>query len=256
MAFYEDHGDGRFLATRHTGGPWDERFQHGGPPSALLARAMERLAPREELVVARVTVDLLGPIPVGPLEVRADVARPGRSVELLHATMSAGGRDVATAAAWRVRRAVGAAITSRAAQPPPLPEPQEQHEIPGWGSGYLQAMEWRWTTGRMAEPGPAVVWARMREPLVDEEDPSPLSRVMVLADSGNGVSSELDIAQWQFINPELTVHLHREPVGEWLCIDAATTVSDGGSGLATSVLSDVEGPIGVGAQSLLVNRWA
>lgn len=93
----------------------------------------------------------------------------------------------------------------------------------------------------------------MREPLVEGELPSPLTRVLVLADSGNGASSELDIGSWQFINPELTVHLHREPVGEWVCLDGSTTISAGGVGLATSLLSDLDGPIGVGAQSLLVS---
>jgi hypothetical protein len=93
----------------------------------------------------------------------------------------------------------------------------------------------------------------MRQSLVEGEQPSPLSRVLALADSGNGASSELDIRAWQFINPELTVHLHREVVGEWVCLDATTTISPGGVGLATSVLSDLKGPIGVGAQSLLVS---
>ena len=84
------------------------------------------------------------------------------------------------------------------------------------------------------------------------EEPSPLQRVLAVADSGNGVSSELDLAAWHFINPELTVHLHREAVGEWVCLDAATTISPGGAGLATSVLSDQQGPVAVGAQALLV----
>lgn len=255
VAFYEDLGDGRFHATEHTIGPWDERFQHGGPPSALLARAIELTAPRDELVVARMTVEILGPIPVADLDINAEVVRPGRSVELVQAVMSSAGRDVARATAWRVRRTAGVDVPSRARPAPPLPEPQQAREIPGWVSGYLQAMEWRWAAGQLVEPGPAVGWARMRHPLVDEETPSPLVRVMIVADSGNGVSSELDIRQWQFINPELTVHLHREAVGEWVCIDAQTTVSEGGAGLATSQLSDLEGPIGVGAQSLLVNRW-
>jgi hypothetical protein len=78
--------------------------------------------------------------------------------------------------------------------------------------------------------------------------------VLAVADSGNGLSSELDVAQWLFINPELTVHLHREAVGEWVCLDAQTAISAGGAGLATSVLSDTQGRIGVGAQSLLVSR--
>lgn len=101
-------------------------------------------------------------------------------------------------------------------------------------------------------PGPAAVWAKMRYPLVADEEPTPLERVLAIADSGNGVSWELDLNRWHFINPELTVHLHREAVGEWICLDAQTTISAGGAGLATSVLSDLDGPVGVGAQSLLV----
>ena len=77
---------------------------------------------------------------------------------------------------------------------------------------------------------------------------------MAVADSGNGASGELDLRHWLFINPELSVHLHREPVGEWLCLDATTAISRGGVGLATSVLSDLDGPVGVGAQALLVTR--
>jgi acyl-coenzyme A thioesterase PaaI-like protein len=251
-AFFTDLGDGRFRASEHTVGPWDQRFQHGGPPSALLGRAMEQLSPREDLTTARVTVEILGAIPVGDLLVEARVARPGRSVELLEAVLTHDGRAVARASAWRVRTTVGTAVPSRDPDPPALPDPQPFREVPGWQSGYLQAMEWRWVTGHLVEPGPAVGWARMRVPLVGGEEPSPLTRVLVLADSGNGVSSELDIREWQFINPELTVHLHREAVGEWICIDARTTVSDGGTGLATSRLSDRQGPLGVGAQSLLV----
>jgi hypothetical protein len=94
----------------------------------------------------------------------------------------------------------------------------------------------------------------MRYPLVPDEETGPLERVLVVADSGNGLSSELDITRWIFINPELTVHLHRMAVGEWICLDAGTTISTGGAGLATSVLYDLDGAVGVGAQSLLVTR--
>jgi hypothetical protein len=253
VAFYTDLGDGRFASTPHTTGPWDVRFQHGGPPSALLGRAVERCAPRDDVMVARMTVEILGPIPVAELLVSARVLRPGRSVELVEAVLSHDGRDVARAAAWRVRRTEGADVPSRAAVAPALPEPQPDRPMPGWVEGYLQALEWRWAEGHLVEPGPAAGWARMRHPLVEGEEPSPLTRVLVLADSGNGASSELDLRAWQFINPEVTVHLHREAVGEWVCLDASTTISPGGVGLATSVLSDASGPLGVAAQSLLVS---
>ena len=253
VAFFEDLGSGRFRATEHTVGPWDERFQHGGPPSALMARALEQVDPRPEMMVARMTVEILGPIPVAELIVTANVVRPGRSVELLQATLSHEGRDVARAAAWRIGRTRGVAIPSRAEPPPALPEEQEATSGRGWDSGYLRAMEWRWAVGHIRQAGPATGWGRMRMPLLEGEEPSSLSRVMTLADSGNGASSELRIEEWNFINPELSVHLHREAVGEWICLDSVTTVSEGGVGLATSRLSDLDGPIGVGAQSLLVS---
>ena len=254
-AFYLPLGDDRWLATVHTTGPWDARFQHGGPPSALLARAIEQLSPREDMIIARMTVDILGAIPVGELELRSRVLRPGRSVELVEAALSAGGRDVARATAWRVLRTtreIAARQPVRTA--PALTAGGAPLAADGWVDGYLSAVEWRFAAGAFGQPGPATAWTRLRHPLVPGEQPSPLQRVLAVADSGNGISSELDLASWHFINPELTVHLHREAVGEWICLDAQTSISPGGVGLATSVLSDFEGPIGVGAQSLFIGQ--
>jgi hypothetical protein len=277
-SFYIPAGQDAWLATSHTTGPWDAGAQHGGPPSALLGRAIQRCEPRGDMIIARFTCEILGAIPVGEIRVRARLARPGRSVELLEAVASADGRDVARATAWRVLRTDGPQVATRSA-PAALPEepsappggipqapggtlqappgeasPGEMPPAPasGWVDGYLSAIEWRPVRGHFTEPGPATVWARMRYPLVPGEETGPLERVLAIADSGNGVSSELDLRQWRFINPELTVHLHREAVGEWICLDARTVISTGGAGLATSVLSDADGPVGVGAQSLLI----
>jgi hypothetical protein len=251
-AFFLPLGADRWSSTVHTTGPWDARFQHGGPPAALLARAVERCAPRDDVVVARVTVEILGPVPVGEVDVRARVLRPGRSVELVEAVLSAEGRDAARASAWRVKRTEQPGVPSRDPQPPALPEHELQVPIAGWVDGYLSAVEWRFIAGRFDVAGPATVWARLKHPLVPDEEPSPLQRVLAVADCGNGLSSELDLAQWHFINPELSVHLHREAVGKWVCVDAQTAISQGGAGLATTRLSDQQGPVGVGAQSLLV----
>ena len=251
-SFYVPLGDGRWQATVHTTGPWDAGAQHGGPPSALLGRAIQHCQPREDMIIARFTCEILRPVPVGEISVAARLARPGRSVELVEATASAGGREVARAAAWRVRRTPSATVAPRLPAPAALPDGPSAMPRAGWVDGYLSAIEWRSVRGSFHAPGPATVWTRMRYPLVPDEEPSPLERVLAIADSGNGASWELDINNWQFINPELTVHLHREAVGEWICLDAQTTISAGGAGLASSVLSDLDGAVGVGAQSLLI----
>jgi hypothetical protein len=253
MSFYVPLGDDQWQATVHTTGPWDPGAQHAGPPSALLGRAMLRCQPRDDMMIARFTCEILRAIPVGEITVAARLARPGRSVELLEATASSGGREVARAAAWRVLRTDAGPVASRLPVPvkpasnlPPVSPPAD------WVDGYLSAIEWRVVKGGFTAPGPGTVWGRMRYPLVPDEAPSPLERVLAVADSGNGISWELDIASWYSINPELTVHLYREAEGEWICLDAQTAISPGGTGLATSVLSDIRGPVGVGAQSLLV----
>ena len=252
-SFYVPLGDGRWQATVHTTGPWDAGAQHGGPPSALLGRAMQECSPREDMMIARFTCEILRPIPVGEITVAARVARPGRSVELLEATASAGGREVAKASGWRVLRTAAEAVPSRQPAPGGPPEDYPAMRRPrSWADGFLSAVEWRSIEGGFTKPGPARIGGRLRYPLVPDEEPSPLERVLTIADSGNGVSWEMDITRWHFINPELTVHLHREAEGEWICLDAHTAISPAGVGLATSVLSDRNGPVGVGAQSLLI----
>jgi hypothetical protein len=257
-AFYLPTDDpDRFVATTHTEGPWGAGLQHGGPPCALVARAIERVAPSVAgpAQVARLTVEILGSVPVAELTVRATVSRPGRSVELVEAEAIAGDRAVLRARAWRIRRTeldlpAGAVA---APQPPPARPPTASEIVdPAWQAGYLHAIEWRFVAGHFESRGPALVWARQRIPLVYGEEPTPLQRLVALADSGNGLSRLLDVTKWWFINTELTVHLHRQPAGEWICVRAGTTLDDHGTGLAETTLYDDAGRVGRGAQALLV----
>jgi hypothetical protein len=253
-AFFLPLGDDRFTSTEHTSGPWDPRLQHAGPPSALLARAVELTEAAWAGVVTRVAVDILGPIPVGEVVVRSRVLRPGRSVELVEAELDAAGRTAARMTAWRVR-ATDLDLPELPDQPvlpvPWMPD-AETPLPPGWTGGYLHAMEWRVASGHWAERGPAAIWGRMRHPLVPDETPSGVQRVMTIADSGNGVSNVLPLDDWLFINPDLTVHFAAEPTGEWICLEAQTTVEARGFGLAASRLFDRERLIGRGAQTLYV----
>lgn len=212
---------------------------------------MERLVD-EPGHLARVTCEILGPVPVDTLTVHAEVERPGRSVRLLSARIVHRGRDVLRARSWWIRHAQTGLSDPAGPPPPALPAAASELSDPRWRRGYLCAVEWRFVTGGFEQAGPARVWTRARLPLVAGEQLSPLQRTMLVADSGNGVSSSLDLGGWHFINPELTVHLHREPVGEWICLQAVSTVQPAGVGLAESALSDLTGPIGRGAQALLV----
>jgi len=251
MSFYEPLGDGRFASTAHTSGPWDPAFQHAGPPAALLGRALERCEPHDGFVLARLTFEILRPVPVAELAVSARVLRPGRSVELLEGELTADGRPVMTVRAWRV---LGAAAPTVADDAPLPPRPAEATPPPAAldGFGYGKAVELRFAAGGWQQLGPATVWTRLRVPLLPDEPPTGLQRVLAVADSGNGVSAVLPLGEWLFINPELTVHLRREPRGEWICLDAETTITEGGAGLARSTLSDDDGVVAQGAQSLLV----
>jgi hypothetical protein len=251
-SFYELLGEGRYRSTEHTVGPWDERAQHGGPPAALLARALEAESPSWPATFVRVTFDILSPVPVAELTVRSRTLRPGRSVELVEAELEAGDRVVMRAQGWRVREAELDLPPSDDEPAPALPDASSAW--PRSPGGYLNAMEWRYVSGEPAVPGPATVWGRMRYPLVPGEEPTGLQRMLVLADSGNGVSSVLPWTEWLFINPELTVHVAAVPEGEWICLDAQTRVDSRGFGLASSRLFDRQRLVGRGAQALFIRR--
>jgi hypothetical protein len=252
-AFYTPLGGHVFASSEHTTGSWSAEAQHFGPPSALLARALEEIATPGGGSIGRVTVEILGPLPVDELTVRSHVARPGRSVRLLHAELTCRGRTAATAAGWQLATSDTSRVAAGAGAP--LPGPKEFGEataVEGWGGGYMAAVEWRFVRGGFDTLGPATVWMRQRLPLVAGEDPSPLQRVMVVADTGNGASAWLDPREWYFINSELTVHTHRELSGEWVGLDAHTVLGPSGVGTARSTLHDTVGPVGHGAQALLV----
>jgi hypothetical protein len=269
-AFFRAEGD-LYVPTELTRGPWDPDFQHAGPPAGLIGREVERLEGGEERQVCRITFEILRAVPIAPLRVQARIVRPGRSVELVDARLSDEEGEVVRASAWRIRTddvdlpaglasvdgpgLIGSSpSTLRPGFAPPGPDEADPGAFPETGQnvGYHTAMEYRFVRGGFGDPGPAVAWMRMRHPLVAGEEPSPLQRVLVAADSGNGVSSTLDWARYLFINVELTVHVNRAPAGEWVCLDAITIPEPNGVGVADTALYDERGPVGRAMQALLI----
>lgn len=249
-AFYIPDGEA-FVSTEHTQGPWDTGLQHAGPPAALVGRAIEQCEPRPNSHIARVALEILKPVPIARLTVRAEVVRPGRSVELIEATLTSEEADLVRARAWRIRTGdfgmedVG---LDQAMPAGPGTVPEQNTFV----FGYLKAMECRFVKGHFAEAGPATAWLRMRHPLVAGEETSPLTRVLVAADSGNGISGNLDFRTHYYINTDLTVQLVSPPAGEWVCLDSATAISAKGIGLTETKLFDETRWIGRASQTLLV----
>ncbi|MEY9844495.1 thioesterase family protein [Streptacidiphilus sp. MAP5-3] len=256
-AFFLPLADDRFAATALTRGPWSPDAQHAGPPAALLGRAVEdRPGAREGFRVVRMTFEILRPVPVGEVTVALREAESGRNVERIEAELrTAEGKTAMRAVAMRMR--VDAARTlPEVEQPLPVagPEDSEPEVFPvPWDEGYHTSMELRFAHGGLARPGPAAAWFRMRVPLVPDEEPSGLCRVLIAADSGNGISGELDIRRHSYVNADLSVHLRRPPVGEWVGLDARTSLDQGGIGLADTLLLDEKSVIGRSAQSLFVS---
>ena len=266
-AFFSAEGDGLYSASELTRGPWDPGSQHAGPPAALVGREIEalgdgRLAGEDgaRAQVGRVTFEVLRPVPIGRVRVSAEVLRPGRRVEMIGASLSdEDGTELIRARGWRLRSAEHGVGFEEAPGRPNAPSgPGEAAEAgffpTGQEVGYHTAMEYRFVSGSFTDPGPAVVWMRSRVALVEGEEISPLQRVLVAADSGNGVSAALDWRRFLFINVDLTVHLHRMPEGEWVCLDALTLPEPNGIGVADTALSDERGPIGRATQTLLIDE--
>jgi Thioesterase-like superfamily len=253
-SFFEPAGPGSFVATGATAGPWSSDAQHGGPPSALAARELERHEPDENMRLARVAVDILRPVPLSLLTARTRTLRPGKRVALLETVLESGGQPVLVARGWRIAKMVDAPAATRAAADHEIPAAAKTPRFPGGNvDGYLSHIEWRFEAGNFDEPGPCKTWARPRIPLLPGEESSPMSRTLLLADSGSGISMALDPRIYLFINVDLTVILHRDPAGEWLLLDAVTTMDGTGTGLAETRLSDSAGEVGIGIQTLLVS---
>jgi hypothetical protein len=242
-----------FVPTGHARGPWDPGQLHGGAPGALIAEAVQE----EGYLVARLTLDFLGPVPMVPLTVSARTTKPGRSLQLAEAELSADGLVVVRARAVRLRRGrVELPAFPGDAAAPPAPQTGRHDPFPardGHVEGFhLTAMDIRFVDGGDFGKGPARAWFRLAHPLVDDEPASPLARAVAAADFGNGISRIVDFEHYLFVNTDLTVHLHREPAGEWVLLDARTRLEPHGAGLAHSLLSDERGPLGLAAQSLFV----
>lgn len=253
-ALYVPTGDG-YLATALTIGPWDAGFQHAGPPAALLAREAERVSAIDGGQTLRLSYDILGPVPVGPVRVRASVPRPGRRIELVEAVLEADGRPLMRLSAWRMRvRAEEVPADPAPAAMPATPEASRAEEATVFTEeiAYHRALEWRFASGSFNSPGPAAAWTRPACQLVEGEPMTPLEHLMVMTDAASGISAALDWTMASFANVDLTVALRRAPRGEWLGMDAGTYFGGTGAAQCFAALFDADGLVGRSSHTLFV----
>lgn len=254
-----EDGHERVTATENTVSLWAPTMQHGAPPSALLVRALERVDARADTRISRVAVDILGPVPVGDIEIRAWTERRGGNVELVVAELwaessSGTARAVARGSAWRMRTTptqdvvhVGDPVMK------PVGDGVDYSFGGTWSSGYLDAVEFKIVT-ELGSGGPGEVWARPKPVLVQGETMTPLERLFSIADIANGIGAKLPIDEWTFLNTDLTVHTFRVPQGEWIGVSAETSTGPDGIAMCAGTLHDELGPVGRIAQTVLVRR--
>lgn len=256
-AFYVRDGD-QLCATEYTRGPWSSTTQHGGPPSALLVRAIEQHTDDvDDHVIARLTFDFMRPVVLGRFTVEVEPQRAGKRVSRVVARLVHDGVCVLQATALRVRKVDVVLPSPRCPRhtAPRGPAGLEPWAFPFFrdSPSYQNAVELRISRGVWGK-GAATAWMRLTASLVEGEPTSPLQALVSLADATNGVCPVLDTRGFTFVNADLTLHLDRAPTGEWFALDARSTADGTGVGLTQSELFDRDGEIGRVLGSLVIDH--
>jgi hypothetical protein len=238
-------------------GPWHPKMQHGAAPAALIAWAAERLPADEPMRLARLSLDLCRPVPVGPLTIRSGIVRAGKKIQVATIDLLANDVEVVRAAILRVRQS-DLRMPEDVGRPAlDLPSPEASYDIPPErrvSCPFLAGVSAKLPSGPERVRGPTAMWFRANQPIIEGAPISAVMRAAIAADFCNGVSSPLDPKQWSFINGDMTLNLARPPAGEWILVNAETILGGDGGGVATARLADRDGYFGRASQSLIIER--
>ena len=254
-AIYRVDGN-RAVTSPDAAGPWDARMQHGSAPAALVVWAAEAIPTREPMQIARVTIDLMRPVPVAPLTIETEILREGRKIQLCAVRLSAEGVVVVGATVLKIKTQMLTLPAEVTDQRIAFPGPdQAREEKPDFsGSPFVRGISMRAARGRFGVPGPGAIWYRVDRPLVEGSAVSQAMRAVVAADFCNGTSPVLDFREWTFINADLSVTFARQPVGDWILLDAESCIGPDGAGFAAARLADTSGYFGRAVQSLVIEK--
>ena len=268
-----------YVATGLARGPWDPGSCHGGAPAALLAAAIDTAPSLVPMQGVRLTYDLVRPVPLSvPLHLDVAIIREGRRIQVVDATLTvaADGTELVRCRGLRIRTTADLGLPADrpvAEEPlPALPETLPRlAPTPGFDDeGFWTAVDVRLVSGRLGDPGVGRGWFRVIAPLTDASDATdgtnasdttdastltltPLARVAACGDFGNGIGAPLPMGPFRYVNPDLTIDLHRLPVDEWVSLEARSVAEPHGVGLTTGTLGDRAGVLGSSLQSLFID---
>lgn len=242
-----------FVPTEHTRGPWDKDSCHAGPPTGLIARALEQAVTDKRL--ARLTVELSRPVPHAGFRIQTTIKREGRAVTTTRASLIDGdGRECCSASALHMAHqptqdypTIHTDFGDPAdATPGSFPISRTLHGLAAFNG---PGVETHYPPGEEPAPGPTTVWMRT-VPLLEDETPTPFQKICPLADCGNAFSRNAEPWDVSFINPDLTINLHRDPQGDWLGSRSVGYWQPNGHGLADALLFDKYRACGRATQTL------
>ncbi|GGX84934.1 thioesterase [Streptomyces minutiscleroticus] len=253
-SYYERIDEHRYKPTPHASGAWDPGETHFSPLGGLVVHALERhlaARPGPELLIGRISFDILGRLALDECEIRVETVRPGRTIELLEAVATVAGRPAVRARAWLLAALDTSAVAGGGAGRLTPPERLASRPLTDvWPGGYIASLDLRPVSP--PRPGRATVWVSTGLDLVAGEPSGPLASYVALVDTANGIAARERPTEWMWPNVDLTVHLHRRPEGRWTGLDTTVTFGATGQGVTSTVLHDVSGPVGHAQQILTV----
>jgi hypothetical protein len=237
-------------------GPWDPRMQHGSAPASLVVWAAERIPTPVPMFIARVTIDLMRPVPLAPLTIETDILREGRKIQLCSIRLLADGTVVVGASVLKIKAQPLELPDEIKELPVELPSPEQSIVEDGHAatSPFVRSVSMRAARGRFGKAGAGAIWFRVDKSLIEGQAVSQAMRAVVAADFSNGTASTLDFRAWTYINADLTVSFSRQPVGDWILLDGDSWIGPDGRGLAMSRLADRQGYFGRAVQSLVIEK--
>lgn len=221
--------------------------QHGSVVAAIVARAVEATPTPVPMDVVRLTIDLSKAVPLGVTETRVEVRRAGRRIQVVDVFLLVDGVEYGRSEGMSIRRGDVIDPTEIRAETQHVFDRSTHLTEPPWSdSSFVNSMD---ITFEHFVNGRAAYWLRLDEQLIAGEKMSPVERAAAAADmvlTGGGA-----FPNNASLNSDLTMSLHRAPVGEWIRVDASVHANTGGWGSSVGTLADLQGEFGYVTKSVL-----